>query len=311
MSRGDFGTPIVKYGSTSATFYRSQRSPLNEKFDKLEDNISSKIFQINKNLSSLESISKKIEESNDEAVEQKIHVISKETNQLANDIRDLFKEISELFQRNQPVHQNNFQRNQPVHQNNFQRNQPVHQVNLSINQNKLKNEFESSLTRYQKIQNVIASKMKANIQKEMIPEATYDETDEITLVSYESDQEKPCVLSYDTKNLNDQTERTQLVMHDLEELKEKESRLNQIEEDILNVNEIFRDMALLVHEQGSTIDSIESNIEHAVIQVEQANSELIRATKYQRSARKKKCLCVLLLIILGVVVGLIIYYSVK
>nr|XP_047124287.1 solute carrier family 17 member 9 isoform X3 [Hydra vulgaris]XP_047124294.1 solute carrier family 17 member 9 isoform X4 [Hydra vulgaris] len=270
MSRGDFGTPIVKYGSTSATFYRSQRSPLNEKFDKLEDNISSKIFQINKNLSSLESISKKIEESNDEAVEQKIHVISKETNQLANDIRDLFKEISELFQRNQPVHQNN-----------FQRNQPVHQVNLSINQNKLKNEFESSLTRYQKIQNVIASKMKANIQKEMIPEATYDETDEITLVSYESDQEKPCVLSYDTKNLNDQTERTQLVMHDLEELKEKESRLNQIEEDILNVNEIFRDMALLVHEQGSTIDSIESNIEHAVIQVEQANSELIRATKYQ------------------------------
>ncbi|XP_065670066.1 syntaxin-12 isoform X4 [Hydra vulgaris] len=290
MSRGEFGTPVVKYGSTSASFHRSRGSPLNEKFNKLKDDISSKIFQIKKNVSSLESISKKIEESNDEAVEQKIHIISKETNQLANDIRDLFKDISELFQQNQQVEQINL---------------------LSIDQNKLKNEFESSLTRYQKIQNVIASKMKANIQKEKIPEAPHDEKNEIMLVSYESDQEKPCVLSYNTENLIDQTERTQLVMHDLEELKEKESRLNQIEEDILNVNEIFRDLALLVHEQGSTIDSIENNIEHAVIQVEQANTKLIRATKYQRSARKKKCLCALVLIILGIVIGLIIYYSVK
>ena len=50
---------------------------------------------------------------------------------------------------------------------------------------------------------------------------------------------------------------------------------------MLNVNEIFRDLALLVHEQGEVIDSIESHIEHAAINVEEGNKQLLRAKTYQ------------------------------
>ena len=52
---------------------------------------------------------------------------------------------------------------------------------------------------------------------------------------------------------------------------------------MLNVNEIFHDLALLVHEQGEAIDSIESHIEHAAINVEQGNIQLVRAKAYQVS----------------------------
>ncbi|CAN7951633.1 unnamed protein product, partial [Ixodes pacificus] len=37
--------------------------------------------------------------------------------------------------------------------------------------------------------------------------------------------------------------------------------MRQIETDMLDCNQIFKDLATLVHEQGETINSIEGNIE--------------------------------------------------
>ncbi len=54
---------------------------------------------------------------------------------------------------------------------------------------------------------------------------------------------------------------------DLALLQEREERIRQLESDILDVNEIFRDLGALVHEQGETIDTIENNVEEAYNQV--------------------------------------------
>ncbi len=54
---------------------------------------------------------------------------------------------------------------------------------------------------------------------------------------------------------------------DLALLQEREERIRQLESDILDVNEIFRDLGQLVHEQGETIDTIEANVEQAYNQV--------------------------------------------
>jgi len=95
--------------------------------------------------------------------------------------------------------------------------------------------------------------------------------------------------------------RTQMMIQeegDLQALQEREKAIRQLESDIVDVNTIFKDLATMVHEQGDVIDSIESNIEAATVQVTDGNEQLRQAYNYQTSARKKK-------LILGTV-GLII-----
>ena len=53
--------------------------------------------------------------------------------------------------------------------------------------------------------------------------------------------------------------------------------------DIGDVNQIFKDLATMVHEQGEVIDSIEANVESAQVNVSQGNVELTSARQYQVS----------------------------
>lgn len=53
-----------------------------------------------------------------------------------------------------------------------------------------------------------------------------------------------------------------------------------LQRDINDVNEIYKSLGRLVHDQGEIIDSIEANIENAHVSVRQAASELGRASTY-------------------------------
>ena len=98
---------------------------------------------------------------------------------------------------------------------------------------------------------------------------------------------------------------------DLALLQEREERIRQLESDILDVNEIFRDLGALVHEQGDVIDTIEANVEQTHGNVEAGNEQLVSASRYQRKARKKMCILAVVLVVIAGVLALIIYLSVK
>ncbi|GFZ17123.1 syntaxin of plants 23 [Actinidia rufa] len=66
-------------------------------------------------------------------------------------------------------------------------------------------------------------------------------------------------------------------------LKKREQGIQEIQQQIGEVNEIFKDLAVLVHEQGTTIDDIGSNIEGAHAATAQGKSQLAKAAKTQRS----------------------------
>ena len=67
----------------------------------------------------------------------------------------------------------------------------------------------------------------------------------------------------------------------IELLRDREQQIRKIESDILEVNQIFKDLATMIHEQGETIDSIEANVETASIQVDQGTLQLAKARDYQ------------------------------
>ena len=88
----------------------------------------------------------------------------------------------------------------------------------------------------------------------------------------------------------------------LESTKEREQQLKNLEKDIVDLNSMFKDLSVLVHEQGDTLNSIESNIDNTQDIVHTANVELSKGVKLQSKARSKKlCLIItLLLVLIGV-----------
>lgn len=280
MNRGDFGA-APSYGSTAASYHRTQSAREKDKFNSLCDSVSGKIFIVNKNVSRLETLSQKIDHDVDEMEnEVKIHKLSQETNKLAKETKNIFKEISEYTRIGR------FDRHDPRYS----------QYNLL--QNKLRKEFENALSRYHAIQNVLSLKMKAHIEQEV------SFTQDASSISIAVDDDKEQLV-----DVQEQESAQQLMLHEqeLEQAKEREARILQIEEDMLNVNEIFQDLAALVHDQGEAIDSIESHVEHAALHVEEGNKQLVRAKSYQKSARKKMCIIAVVVIVIAIILGVIIY----
>ncbi|OVA02880.1 Target SNARE coiled-coil domain [Macleaya cordata] len=66
-------------------------------------------------------------------------------------------------------------------------------------------------------------------------------------------------------------------------IEEREQGIQEIQQQIGEVNEIFKDLAVLVHEQGAMIDDIDSNIESSYAATVQAKSQLGKAAKTQKS----------------------------
>lgn len=86
-------------------------------------------------------------------------------------------------------------------------------------------------------------------------------------------------------------------------IEEREQGIQDIQNQIGEVNEIFKDLAVLVHEQGAMIDDIGSHVENAQAATSQGRSQLVKAAKTQRSNSSLACL---LLVIFGVVLLIVV-----
>ena len=79
--------------------------------------------------------------------------------------------------------------------------------------------------------------------------------------------------------------RTQMMLQEeqqnLEHLIERERAVTQLEADIMDVNQIFKDLAAMVHDQGELVDSIEANVETSSIRVSEGTEQLRQAERYQ------------------------------
>ncbi|KAH8874048.1 Syntaxin-16 [Schistosoma japonicum] len=91
------------------------------------------------------------------------------------------------------------------------------------------------------------------------------------------------------------TENTNMVV-------QREQEIHQIVQSIHELNEIFRDVAQMVVDQGTLIDRIDYNVEHTQIRVEQGLKQLTKAQSHQSKDRK--------MIIILVLSGLVIVFGV-
>ncbi|XP_072355244.1 LOW QUALITY PROTEIN: syntaxin-7-like [Scyliorhinus torazame] len=162
-------------------------------------------------------------------------------------------------------------------------------------------DFTTALTSFQRIQREVAEK-----EKEFVARVRAGSR----LSSSENQRDGHLVSIESSGQFDDQLE-DGITIDDLELIKERESAIKQLESDILDINEIFKDLGMMIHEQGDLVDSIEANVETAEVHVQQANQQLGRAADYQRKSRKKMFILIIVLVVLSVVVGVIIWASVR
>ena len=80
--------------------------------------------------------------------------------------------------------------------------------------------------------------------------------------------------------------RTQMLLmqeeeQNLEQLVERERAVKQIEADIMDVNQIFKDLAAMVHDQGDMVESIEANVEESSTRITEGTQQLLEAERWQ------------------------------
>ncbi|KAJ3148521.1 Syntaxin-1A, partial [Irineochytrium annulatum] len=96
----------------------------------------------------------------------------------------------------------------------------------------------------------------------------------------------------------------------LRDIQDRHQDVQRIEKSIIELQQLFIDMSVLVSVQGEMLNQIEINVNDAVDQTDKGVDALRAAVKLQKKTRKKMCIIIALLIVAIGIVGLGVYFGV-
>jgi len=93
---------------------------------------------------------------------------------------------------------------------------------------------------------------------------------------------------------------------------EKYNEVQAIEKSVIELNQMFQDMAYITEMQGELLDQIETQVKEATEYVEEGNVQMRKATDLLINTRKWQCIiCTILLVILSIIIGVAVAFSKK
>ncbi|KAI3804407.1 hypothetical protein L1987_25918 [Smallanthus sonchifolius] len=240
--------------------------------------IASGIFQINTAVSTFQRLVNTLGTPKDTPeLREKLHKTRLHIGQLVKDTSDKLKKASEIDHRAEVS------------------------ASKKITDAKLAKDFQAVLKEFQKAQRLSAERETA--YSPSIPQAIHSSRNEA------SDMDASSGRSPEQHALLVESRRQEVLLLDNEIafneaiIEERDQGIQEIQNQIGEVNEIFKDLAVLVHEQGTMIDDIGSNIENSHAATAQGKSHLVKASKAQRSNSSMTCL---LLVIVGIVLLIVV-----
>lgn len=91
-------------------------------------------------------------------------------------------------------------------------------------------------------------------------------------------------------------------MDTISEIQERHDAVKEIEKNLMELHQVFLDMAALVEAQGQQLNNIESHVAHASSFVRRGTEQLHEAREHQKNSRKWTCIAILLGLILIIVI---------
>ncbi|POO03695.1 t-SNARE [Trema orientale] len=82
------------------------------------------------------------------------------------------------------------------------------------------------------------------------------------------------------------------ILDTISEIQERHDAVKEIEKNLMELHQIFLDMAALVESQGHQLNDIESHVAHASSFVRRGTDNLQEAREYQKSSRKWTCMAI-------------------
>ncbi|XP_066434826.1 t-SNARE domain-containing protein 1 isoform X2 [Eleutherodactylus coqui] len=274
-SRNPFGGPSSQGYQPLAT----QIDP--NELEELFQITSGDVYRINSNVQSLERNLRSLGTPSDTAeLRDRLHFTQQETNNTITSCTKSIRQLSEIVRGS------------------------TRQDRLQLD--RLKSQLSESIQRYGAVQKKIADKSKSLLgdgqrNQKQSPRTPFSDI---------ADDEK-IFNGGDEQWQNQSQDLSEITDEDLDQIRQKEEAIKQIESDMLDVNQIMKDLASIVYEQGHDIDSIEANIETASSHVESANRQLAKASQHQRRARKVKCCLISSGVFVVLLIIIIIVASVK
>ncbi|XAR54785.1 hypothetical protein NMG60_11030083 [Bertholletia excelsa] len=240
--------------------------------------VASGVFQINTAVSTFQRLVNTLGTPKDTPeLREKLHKTRLHIGQLVKDTSDKLKQASEID----------------------------HRIEVSASKKiadaKLAKDFQAVLREFQKAQRLAAERETAYAP--FVPQAAIPSSyaaSEVDLSSHKSLEQQALLV---------ESRRQEVLLLDNEIvfneaiIEEREQGIQEMQQQIGEVNEIFKDLAVLVHEQGAMIDDIGSHIEGSHAATAQGRSQLAKAAKIQKSNSSMTCL---LLVIFGIVILIVV-----
>ncbi|XP_057518745.1 syntaxin-22-like [Amaranthus tricolor] len=183
-----------------------------------------------------------------------------------------------------------------------------HESNVSASKKiadaKLAKDFQAVLKEFQKAQRLAAERETAYTP--FVPKAVHPSSYTASEIDISSDK------TLEQRAFLVEARRQEVLLLDNEIsfneaiIEEREQGIQEIQQQIGEVNEIFKDLAVLVHGQGVMIDDIGSNVENAHAATIQAKTHLAKASKTQRSNSSLTCLLLVIFSIILLIVLIIV-----
>ncbi|XWS12722.1 hypothetical protein CRYUN_Cryun37aG0114700 [Craigia yunnanensis] len=92
------------------------------------------------------------------------------------------------------------------------------------------------------------------------------------------------------------------IMDTISEIQERHDAAKEIEKNLIELHQIFLDMAALVEAQGHQLNDIESHVAHASSFVRRGTDHLQEAREYQKNSRKWTCIAIIAAAVLILVI---------
>jgi len=91
------------------------------------------------------------------------------------------------------------------------------------------------------------------------------------------------------------------IMDTISEIQERHDSVKEIEKNLIELHQVFLDMAALVEAQGQQLNDIESHVSHASSFVHRGTEQLVEARELQKNSRKCTMIAIFLVILLVIV----------
>jgi syntaxin 7 len=164
-------------------------------------------------------------------------------------------------------------------------------------QQKLSREFQANLSEFQHVQRQALEKQRASASaaRTALEEAQSPSGEGSNPFGQQQSQEQLRLASQDEVDFQDSL------------IVEREAEIRNIEQGVSELNELFRDVAHIVNEQGEQLDTIAANVDNTRTDTRGADLELRSAARYQKNARSKACCLLLILAVILTIVLLAVF----